>query len=216
MRQESDPVLRIVLAFVVLFIALMFRPWNHWDAITSAPERFWEGLVYHWLAFWQGMTTHGLVAGIVAFLFLGAVGLLIGWLIGRGANEAALSRAQAQTAEAKRQGAEERQMRIDAEKRADAAETLGRRSVAEKAEAERLYEGLIGQFHQAVSLADRRGKQLREGREKKRAERGELPVQQIEKAAQLTNGQSPNKKPRATRKRKRPGRDRLPSRLPRR
>ena len=212
MRQEPDRLLWIILACLGGLITLMLRPWNHWDAITSAPERFWAGVLHHWSAFWQGMTTHGLAAGIVAFLFLGAVGLLMGWLNGRRLAKTEVSRAQAQAAAAKRQAADERQMRIDAEKRADAAEALARRSVADKAEAERLYEGLIGQFHQAVSMADRRGKQLREGREKKRAERGELPVQQIQKAAPLTNGQ--NKKPRTTQKRKRPGKGRSPSRLP--
>ena len=207
----------IILACMGGFIALMLQPWNHWDAITSAPAHFWEGVVYHWSAFWQGMTTHGLAAGIVAFLFLGAVGLLIGWLTGRGVNEIELSRAQAQITASGRQAAEERQKRLDAEKRADAAEAVARRSVADKAEAERLYAGLIGQFHQAVSLADRRGKQLREGREKKRVEKG-VPVQQIDKAVEPTNGQ--NKKPPDTPKRKKPGKGRspkrLPSRLPRR
>ena len=213
MKQDKiDPMVWIALAIMGGFITLMLRPWNHWDAITSAPEQFWEGIVYHWSAFWLGMTTHGLAAGIVAFLFLGPVGLLIGWLFGRGANEIELSRAKAKAAEAERQATEERQKRIDAEKRADAAEALARRSVADKAEAERLYAGLIGQFHQAVSLADRRGKQLREGREKKRAEKGELPVQRIEKAVEPTNGQ--DKKPPDTPKRKKPGKGRSPKRLP--
>ena len=186
-----------------------------WAGITTWSAAAWAYSVASWKAFFGGMATvwSGIGFGLALTITV-AITLWILWPLAKRLGRVETNRARAQTAEAERQAAEERQKRLDAEKRADAAEAVARRSAADKAEAERLYAGLIGQFHQAVSLADRRGKQLREGREKKRAEKG-VPVQQ---AVEPTNGQ--NKKPPDTPKRKKPGKGRspkrLPSRLPRR
>ena len=191
-----------------------------WTSITTGTAAAWAYAAASWKAFFGGMTTawSGMGFGLAMAITI-AISLGILWPLAKGVARVEVARAKAQTAAAERQAAEERQKRIDAEKRADAAEKrtdaaegLARRSVADKAEAERLYAGLIGQFHQAVSMADRRGRQLREGREKKRAENGVLPVQQIEKAAPPTNGQG--KKPPGARKRKKPGKGRSPKRAP--
>lgn len=190
-----------------------------WAGITTWSAAAWAYSVASWKAFFGGMATAWSAIGFgLAMTITVAITLCILWPLAKKLAKVETHRAEAKAAEAERQATEERQKRIDAEKRADAAEGLARRSVADKAEAERLYAGLIGQFHQAVSLADRRGKELREGREKKRAEKGVLPVQQIDKAVEPTNGQ--DKKPLDPPKRKKPGKGRspkrLPSRLPRR
>lgn len=175
MRQQNDPVVKIVLAFVGIVFLLMIQPWKHWDAITSAPERFWQGVLYHLSAFWQGMTTHGLAASIVASLFMVPIGLLIGWLNGRRLARIEVRRAEARAVAAERQAADDRQKRIDAEKQAAAAQKLAQQALADKAAAERRALGLQTQFDSAVYLADDRGKQLREIREKKRAGKGQSP-----------------------------------------
>ena len=184
-----------------------------WAGITTGTAAAWAYSVASSKAFFGGMATAwGWMGFGLAMTITVSIILSILWPLAKSLARVGTHRAEAKAAEAERQAAEERQKRIDAEKRADAAEGLARRSVAAKAEAERLYAGLIGQFHQAVSMADRRGRQLREGREKKRVEKGVLPVQQIEKAAPPTNGQ--DKKPPGARKRKKPGKGRSPKRSP--
>ena len=173
-----------------------------WAYSVASSKAFFGGMATAWG--WMGF---GLAMTITVAIILSIL-----WPLAKSLARVGTHRAEAKAAEAERQAAEERQKRIDAEKRADAAEGLARRAVAAKAEAERLYAGLIEQFHQAVGMADRRGRQLREGREKKRAENGVPPVKQIEKAAPPTNGQ--DKKPPGTRKRKKPGKGRSPKRSP--
>ena len=184
-----------------------------WTSLTTGTAAAWAYSVASSKAFFGGMATAwGWMGFGLAMTITVAIILCILWPLAKSLARVGTHRAEAKAAEAERQAAEERQGRIDAEKRADAAEGLARRAVAGQAEAERLYAGLIGQFHQAVSMADRRGRQLREGREKKRAENGVPPVQRIEKAAPPTNGQ--DKKPPGARRRKKPGKGRSPKRSP--
>lgn len=190
-----------------------------WAGITTWCAAAWAYSVASWKAFFGGMTTAWSWMGFGLIVAIGTtISLAVLWPLAKRLARIEVSRAKAQTAAAERQAEEERQKRIDAEQRADAAEKRTRQAEADKAEAQRCSQGLSGQLAEAVSLADRRGKQLREGREKKRAEKGERPVQQIEKAVEPTNGQ--DKKPPDTPKRKKPGKGRspkrLPSRLPRR
>ena len=219
-RDTTFTILLILMGGLVFAAYLNFDDFVAlWAGITTWSAAAWAYSVASWKAFFGGMTTAWSWMGFGLIVVIGTtISLAVLWPLAKRLARVGTHRAEAKAAEAERQAAEERQKRIDAEKRADAAEAVARRDAADKAEAERLYAGLIGQFHQAVSLADRRGKQLREGREKKRAEKGELPVQRIDKAAEPTNGQ--DKKPPDTPKRKKPGKGRspkrLPSRLPRR
>ena len=197
-----------------------------WASITTWTAVAWAHATAFWKAFFGGMTTAWSWTGFSLIVGAGTIASqVIVWPLARKLakkkGKIETDRAEAKTAEAERQAEEEREKRIEAEGRADTAVTVAQRAVAEKAEAQRLYQGLIEQFHQAVSLADRRGKDLKEMRTKRRAEKGVLPAQQIEKAIEsATNGR--DEKPRNTQGKKRsskgrsPKRSRLPPRLSRR
>ena len=192
-----------------------------WTSITTWTAAAWTHATVFGKAFFGGMTTAWSWTGFSLVVGAGTIASqVIVWplakKLAKRKGKIEIDRAEARVAEAKRQAEEEREGRVEAEKQVDAAVTVARQAVAEKAEAKRLYEGLIEQFQQAVSLADRRGKELKEMRAKRRAEKGEVPVQQIEKAAKpATKGQD-KKSPGTQGKRRPPKRSRLPPRLPRR
>ena len=191
-----------------------------WAGITTWGATTWAYVVASWKEFFGGLTTalswmgFGLGMTIMLVIATGIIWPLANKLAERRA-QGRVDQAEARAAEAERQAEEEREKRVEAERRADAAEALARRAAAGQAEAERLYEGLIGQFHQAISVADRRGKDLKEMRAKRRAERGELPVREIEEIIKPTTN-SPDKGPPSAQGKKRPSKGRSPkrSRLP--
>ena len=197
-----------------------------WTSITTWTAAAWTHVTVFGKAFFGGMTTAWSWTGFSLVVGAGTIASqVIVWplakKLAKRKGKIEIDRAEARVAEAKRQAEEEREGRVEAEKQVDAAVTVARQAVAEKAEAKRLYEGLIEQLHEAIKLAKDRGKKLKEMRAKRRAERDELPVRKIEEAIKpTTNG--PDKAPPDAQGKKRsskgrsPKRSRVPPRLPRR
>jgi len=194
--------------FVVLWTGVTTWLATAMANIAAAVSDFLSGMAAFWS--WVGF---GLTMAIV---ITGSISIL--WPMARGLARIEVNRAKAQTAAAERHAEEERQKRIDAEQRESAARKLARQAVADKAEAERCSQGLSGQLAEAVRLADSRGLQLREIREKKRAENAGLPTQpdtpqgDTQQAVQAANGR--HKKPHGTRGNKRTGKGTGRGRLP--
>ena len=167
----------MVLVYVWLFILalLAYLVWKNADGIANLWAATTNYVTASWNDFYDGMTAYGLVAVILGGLFGGAVGLLIGWLRGRGLAEIEVNRAKAKTVAAQREAADDRQTRLHAEQQAAAAQGRERDAAGRQAEAERRAQGLQGQLEKAVMLADRRGRANRELRQKMRDLKARLP-----------------------------------------
>ena len=214
-REAPEPVFWFILALIAglgyllylnadVFVAL-------WTGIKNLPNAVKTFFTDSWDEFWDAMTGW---AWLACCLSLGAgltVGYGGGWLSGRALRAVQTGRLTRELEQALERATAAEQTAAQDREAAEMAESLMR-------SAERRAQGLEGQIKEAVKLADIRGKQLREKREKKRAENAGLPTQpdtrqgDAEQAAQAANGR--HKKPHGTRENKRTGKGTGRGRLP--
>ena len=210
-REAPAPVFWFILALIAglgyllylnadVFVAL-------WTGIKNLPNAIKTFFTDSWDEFWNAMTGW---AWLACCLFLGAgltVGYGGGWLSGRALRAVQTGRLTRELEQALERATTAEQAAAQDREAAEMAESLMR-------SAERRAQGLTGQIASAVQLADDRGTELREIREKNRAEKAGLSTQadieqgDIEQDAQTANGR--HKKPRGTRGNKRSGKGRLP------
>ena len=184
-----------------------------WTSIKNFPDAAAAWAAATWSEITHGFTAWGWAGFSLAVLFALLVGGALSWPSVRALTAIKVAQLERERDQAKKEAKREREKAKQAEQTAAQDREDARRAVSLMRSAERRAEGLEGQIKEAVRLADSRGLQLREIREKKRAENAGLPTQpDTQKAAQATNGR--HKKPHGTRGNKRNGKGTERGRLP--
>ena len=143
---------------------------NFPDAVAAYAAASWNELL-------AGMTAWGWVGFGLALVFVTALGLAIALPSAKALAAVEVGRLERQLQRAQQEAARERDKARQAEQAAAQDREAARLAASLQASAERRAQGLEGQLEKSVRLADSRGKQLRDIREKKRAEKARPPLQ---------------------------------------
>ena len=146
-----------------------------WNDIKSAAAATGDYAAASWNDLLDGMTAWGWVGFGLSLVIVILLGSAIAWPSGRALAAVEVGRLKRERDKAREEASRERDKAKQAEQAAaqDRKDAELAKSLMESAE--RRAQGLEGQLASAVDLADDRGKQLSEIREKKREAKGRLP-----------------------------------------